>query len=445
MGGKFVEMPLMLRLFGLAVMLLLFVLPIPGTIALRHGVTLLALGLILVLWRPMRPLRADSSANMLNLAAWLTVITLWIVLQAGLFSEESRWAFKEITNQWVPALIAALIGWFSVICARASGLSNERVLGAVVLVFLAQAAFCLASTFPDFLSTGAFPQSKTRWTAGKLEISYWNNIALAILAVDLLSRWRYRQQVTNLSLLVVVSGAFLLLLSNLAFGARNGIIGSIMLLVSLGVLVAWKERRKIGLAKTLGLFLVASVLASIMALGSLKLDPRWASFKETAVIAWNIKSHDAWLDPDHRPLPTMASGQPVEASAYLRISWIRAGIDLLADYPMGVGYGRNAFGHALRKTQETRIGHAHSGIIDWSVGTGLPGLVLWLGMIVSIILIGLRRYFDRQDHTGLIVAFVAGGFLGRMLLDTINRDHMLMVFFMMLAILVSLPEKPVKA
>ena len=43
MGGKFVEMPLMSRLFALAVMLLLFILPIPGTIALRHGLTLLAL------------------------------------------------------------------------------------------------------------------------------------------------------------------------------------------------------------------------------------------------------------------------------------------------------------------------------------------------------------------------------------------------------------------
>mgnify|MGYP001765443948 CR=1 FL=1 len=444
MGGKFVEMPVMSRVLGLAVVLLLFVLPIPGTIALRHGLTLLALGLILLLWRSMHPLRADSSAKMLHMAGWLTVITLWILLQAGLFSEESRWAFKEITNQWLPALIAALIGWFAVICARASGLSQERVLGLIVLVFLAQAVFSLVSTFPDFLSTGAFPQSKTRWTAGKLEISYWNNIALAILAVDLLSRWRYRQQVTNLSLLVVGAGVLLLLMSNLAFGARNGIIGSIMLLVSLGVLVAWRERRRIGIAKTLALFLVASVLASLMAFGSLKLDPRWASFKETAAIAWDIKSHDAWLDPDNRPLPSLASGQPVEASAYLRISWIRAGIDLVADYPMGVGYGRNAFGHALRKTQETRVGHAHSGIIDWSVGTGLPGLVLWLGMIGSIIWIGLRRYFDRQDPTGLIVAFVAGGFLGRMMLDTINRDHMLMVFFMMLAILISLPERPVK-
>ncbi|TXI74661.1 MAG: hypothetical protein E6Q42_11230 [Dechloromonas sp.] len=140
MGGKFVEMPLMSRLFALAVMLLLFILPIPGTIALRHGLTLLALVLILVLWRPMRPHRADSSANMLNMVAWLTVITLWIVLQAGFFSEESRWAFKEITNQWLPALIAALIGWFSVICACASGFPVERVLETIVLIFLTQAA-----------------------------------------------------------------------------------------------------------------------------------------------------------------------------------------------------------------------------------------------------------------------------------------------------------------
>lgn len=435
----------MLSVFGLAVILLLFVLPIPGTIALRHGLIVLAVLAVVVLWRQVRSFRLECVTPLRPFAGWVVAITVWIILQAVLISEESRWALKEISNQWLPALVAALVGGFSVICARVLGWSRERFLGVLVCIFLAQAIFSIFATLPDFLAAGAFPQGKTRWTAGKLEISYWNNIALAILAVDLLSRWRYRCRITMLNLPLAWLGVVILLISNLAFGARNGVIGSVILIGSLALLVGWKERQEIGFVKALLFVVVSAVLAGTVAWGNFKLDPRWATFSETAVLAWDLKAHDAWLDPDHRPFPAIDSGQPIDRSAYLRISWIRAGLDLIKTYPLGVGYGRNAFGHALRKTQETRVGHAHSGIIDWSVGTGVPGLVLWLGMIGSIILIGLRRYFDRQDPAGLIVTFVAGGFLGRMLLDSINRDHMLMVFFMMLAILVSLPEKPVKA
>ena len=187
--------------------------------------------------------------------------------------------------------------------------------------------------------------------------------------------------------------------------------------------------------------LFRSLLVISLATISYRLDARWATFAETAEIAWTQRGGDAWLNPDEIPTPNLASGVAAEASAYHRISWIRAGLDLVADYPLGVGYGRNAFGHALKKTNETRLGHAHSGIIDWTVGTGLPGLVLWLGLLGSLLALGLRRYFRKQDPAGLVLVFAVGGFFGRMLIDSINRDHMLMLFFLILGMLVALPEE----
>ena len=105
------------------------------------------------------------------------------------------------------------------------------------------------------------------------------------------------------------------------------------------------------------------------------------------------------------------------------------------EHPLGVGYGRNAFGHALRKHEDTPLGHAHSGIIDLTVATGWPGLLLWLAFIGLSLRHGWLRYRDQSDPRGLILFFVTAGFFGRMLLDSINRDHMLVMFFLLLGTL----------
>lgn len=432
-----------LQIFTGLFVLFLFVLPIPGTIALRHGLLLGLLLLLVPLWRECRfgLLIRDRSAS--GLLVWLAILSGWLVAQAFWISDESAWALKEISSQWLPALLSAVVG-MGVALAASGWVSRKKLLGGVILVFLAQAVFSLIVTLPDFLANGVFPQSKTALTAGKLEISYWNNLLLAFLAVDALSRWLYRQSLSALPTPLIIFGILTVFASNLAFGARNGMIGSLILLSSLALLVIWHERKRIGSAKAVGFVGGAILVIVTLSWANYQLDPRWVGFKETAQIAWQPAASDVWLHPDGAVMPKLKSGEPVEASAYFRIAWIRAGLDVIADYPWGVGYGRNAFGHALRKTMETRLGHAHSGLIDWTIGVGVPGLILWLGFLSWLVVLGIRRYFIRQDPAGLILTFAVSGFFGRMLLDSINRDHMLMVFFLVLAILVSLPEEPVK-
>ncbi len=419
----------------------IFVLPIPGTIALRHFLTLALLCLCTIALG-----RAAIGLHELSLRArplmlGLGLITVWLLLQAASVSDETAWAMKEISNQWLPAILMAFLGVGLARVWIKGGWARRQVLGLLAACMLAQVLASLLAVMPMYLADGHFPQAKTWFTAGKLEVSYWNNLLLALLAVDALSRWLYRNAITNLPMPAVASGIFLVVLSNLAFGARAGVIGSGMLVISLSLLLLWHERDRLGPKRVSAFMLSAALLVVSLAAISYRLDPRWATFTETAEIAWSQGGGGAWLNPDEIQPPTLASGEIAEASAYHRISWIRAGLDLVADYPLGVGYGRNAFGHALRKTTETRLGHAHSGIIDWTVGTGLPGLVLWLGLLGGMLLVGLRRFFRKRDAAGLILVFAVGGFFGRMLIDSINRDHMLMLFFLILGMLVALPEE----
>ena len=435
----------MQRSYAFMFLLLLFILPVPEMTALRHvliGILLLSLALYFRRGFEGRKLPSSGVSSFFLL---LAVLTVWLLVQAEWLSDETAWALREIRGQWLPAVLSAFLGVGSVQLGYRFGYLRENLLTVLVGIFIAQTIFCLVVCFPSFLETGIFPQGKTLWTAGKLEISFWNNLALAFLVVDGFSRWVYNCPLTKLLTSWVVVGIGLMLGSNLLFGARNGVIGSLMLLSSLGVLVAWRERRRLGLQRTIAVLAGVVILIGGLVVANLTLDSRWDQFAESVKIAWQIDAHRAWLDPDHSEKPRLVSGEPVDESAYMRVAWIRAGLEMIEQYPLGVGYGRNAFGHALRRSMETRLGHAHSGLIDWTIGVGLPGLALWLGFIGWVVWLGIRRYFAQRDPLGLVLIFVGSGFLGRMLLDSINRDHMLIVFFLVLAILVAMPEKPEQA
>ncbi len=407
---------------------LLFILPIPGTIGLRHS---LLLGLVVLLGVRFRYAVPKAAGGMAPVLVALLVLTAWLLFQSAFISPETTWAWREIKSQWFPAILAFSCG---VLLLRSGG-DGRRFVTASILALLLQCLFALLVNLPEFLAHGTFPQSATRWTAGKLEISYANNLLLAFLAVDLVFRSFYRCRVSHLPTLMLIAGVAVVIVSNIAYGARNGVLGSVLLLGSLSLVVLWRERKCFEGRRVLGALLLCVTLIGTIGWTSYRLDDRWHKFHETLFVGWDIDASKTWLDAGRYPYPSLANGDQVDPSAYVRIAWIHAGLRMVAEYPLGVGYGRNAFGHALRRTEETRLGHAHSGIIDLAVGAGIPGLLLWLAFVGLSLAAGWRRYRDQSDPNGLILFFVTAGFFGRMLLDSINRDHMLVMFFLLLGTL----------
>ena len=173
---------------------------------------------------------------------------------------------------------------------------------------------------------------------------------------------------------------------------------------------------------------VALLLVSGFATFNYQGDSRWQVFSESAAAGWDIDHNRAWIDAKHNPWPLLSNGEGVDNSAYLRVAFIHAGLRLIAEDPLGVGYGRNAFAHALRQTQEAYVGHSHSGFIDLTIGGGVPALLLWLAFVISLMVIGGQSYFRDGSSHGLMLFFLTTGYSGRMLLDSVNRDHMLQIF-----------------
>ena len=112
---------------------------------------------------------------------------------------------------------------------------------------------------------------------------------------------------------------------------------------------------------------------------------------------------------------------------------------LIGEHPLGYGYGRNAFAHALRlHYPKAQLGHAHSGWIDLGIGGGIPALALWAALIGSLMWRGWRSFFDTANPGGLLLFFLATGYAGRMALDSVNKDHMLQMFMFLAGLLLVL-------
>ncbi len=406
---------------------LFFVWSLPGVPALRH--LLLFFSLLLLAWlTPWRSLVAVWRANRWPLAL-LGIFTVWLLVQAVFISHETLWALKELKSQWLKALLALALGILLARASRADQLARGPVITTALMgVLIVQTVIAVGESVAYWFAHGELLRGMVPLTGGKLEMSFILNILLAALTVDLLFRACYRRRFLQLPPVAVVGAVMLGLASMYLADTRNGAIGVLFLAVSAGIVYGLDTYRQKGARRALLGGALALTLVIGLATISYRSESRWQVFAESAGLGWNIDSQRAWLDSERYPYPQLQNGAPVDASAYVRIAFIHAGLRLIREYPWGVGYGRNAFSHALRETEEARVGHAHSGWIDIGIGGGIPAVVLWLLFMGSLIGIGGMRYFRHQNPYGLWLFLLASGYMGRMLLDSVNRDHMLQMF-----------------
>ncbi|WP_301103234.1 O-antigen ligase family protein [Propionivibrio sp.] len=412
---------------------LVFIWSIPGTIALRTLLLVAALTLAACCtthkdWAtqrrwPLFPLLA------------LALLTAWLFFQAVFVSAETAWALGELRGQWLTALAAFGLGVLmsKLDKPQASGYSLWT---GIALVLSVQAAIAISQSVWHWFMHGRLLYGVVPLTGGRLEMSYIMNILLALLTVDLFFRATEHRALLRIPVSASLTCAALGLTANFLAGSRNGILGTLFLALTMTCLFLIDGRRKLGNSKTILIATALAVGIGLFALASYQADSRWKTFSETAEIAMDIDGNEAWFDPDNHPLPLLSNGEPVEESAYLRIAWLSAGIRLAKDIPYGVGYGRNAFVRVLlRQGYPAKIGHSHSGFIDLLSGAGIPAVALWLIFAAAMLVTGWRSFTRFRSPLGLLLILLVSGHTGRMLIESVNRDHMLQIFFFLIGAL----------
>lgn len=427
------------KLIMLLVAALIFVWPIEHTIALRYALGgVLLISTVCWFWPKHHDLVPKLQVRPVSLAClFLGALTLWFVAQGLWIAPEAHWVWQELKGQWIKDLLFWCLG----LALGAGCLSQNAAVGRQWLFALMAglSGIVLWNVFAClglWLTTGHMPLMHSV-TGARATDSYVNNMLLAFLVGDLLARDRQKQFLPWRRAVSVILIVFCVV--NTAFiGARNGWIGLGMLAFS-GVVVHYINGwQKVG-KKALIFLPVLLALLIAGAWTSWKTDPRWNSLKETLPVAWDIDTHKAWLNADKYPYPILPNGQQADASNYERPAWIHAGLRLVADRPLGAGFSRHAFGHEVARLypeSEPSPGmHSHSGMIDFAVGAGIPGVVLWLGFVLTLIGFGGVAYFRYGAAAGLVLVFLTSGFFGRSLLDSAMRDHMLEEFLFVAAFL----------
>lgn len=396
---------------------------ISHTIALRY--VLLAVFLVWAVVERARLVRTVSGWPLpgILLGSFLLYAFIHSVLLSG-------WMATSLAEWRSQLLMGGL--WFiagTVLFSRQRPLS---ILDCVVTAGLLLVAAEVFMAVRYYYQHGVWPYMEVFTTATKLEFTFFVNFAMAFVAV-LAGFGKGKTRFPLWSLLAI---GVLMFFASFHAGARNGLIGLSYLVLSFTLIYVLTHRQQLSRSRLFVLLLIVGVGMAGFVYNAVQKDARNQIFVQSATIAWKDKEGLGWLRMG--PFPRLDDGREVDSSAYERVAWIRAGLDLVAAQPMGYGYDRRAFSQALFTVgKPNQIGHSHSGFIDLAIGLGVPGVLLWLSFCLSLIVIGFKAFVLRRDVAGLALMLVTCGLLGRMVLESVSKDHMLHIFLFTVAALLA--------
>lgn len=426
----------------LLVALLFFVWPVPHTISLRD--ILLLFIFILFGWLAYRQASSGWPAALKVPGLIYIALSAWILVGALLLSDQPVSSLDQVRSQWLKGFVALLSGVWA---GSAFSRDNRRATAMLTVVVLILAAHVLYIDFIALSSLIEHGNMGYRFGVfggeGPDKSNYLTNLLLIFLFADILRRITQGQRglpFGNLWLGILTLGA---LLSQNVTGMRNGVIEFTLIFIMITVLFVmenrWRGSRVLLISGVALLLLVPATLGYF----NYKNDPRWLTFIETIPVAWDTETHKAWLNEQKYGLPQLPDGRLVDVSAYQRIAAIKEGARLVIEHPLGNGYGRNAYGDALQqKYGERSLGHSHSGFVDLAIGTGVPGALLWLGFLTTLVITGWRSFRATKAYAPLLLLLITAGYGARMLVDSVIRDHMLQQFLFLLGLLAVMTVVP---
>jgi hypothetical protein len=404
-----------------------FIYPIPHMVALRNLILLFG---VIALFLERKRERPDGSLACSTLVGWtLGATTAWLVLHSLFIAQIPLNALANLRGDWFLPIVTGLLTWFA-----SARIAQGQAIRAIVIAMSAHLVWMLCWQLWVFATSGAWPGRGTI-SVPFGNIDHHSTITVFLIALVLAERVAVISFGASAQLLSGRVAWFSLvaaLIADMALQARNGTVVVVTMLVVAAGFASWRRPRWVAL--------VAAVL--LFAATSVSLDRRWSGFQESLAVAWNADS-TYWLTWDPESRPQLPSGAPLEQSAYARASWARQGLLAVGAYPLGIGFGRDGFGRFI----EERYGKAglvssHSGLLDFAIGAGLPGLALLLATAVLAVRGGIERFRRHADTAGLMLAFLVSAYLLRCLLDGHLSGWRLSLFAFILGSL--LPQRRAK-
>lgn len=406
---------------------LMLVWPLQHSIALRYLLLALSLAWSVTGWLAYGARRDNGRLPWLALSA-LLLLTAWMYLGAFGWALDRAKTLGEIGGQWLVTLLSFVIG----LSAAHLLPQHRRLLARLLFIVLAVNVWALVGLdLVHWLQHGSLMRRYGGLESANILVNndgmdkanYLTNAYFAFLLAELVLRRAGRRGVVGLGYAAIAVFFSVGLLASYIQDMRNGTVALAMMLllaVALLISVAPRERRARELAVASAVLLLGVAFVGYL----VSHQPRWRSLAATLPIALDTQHNREWLTGG---LPKFPDGATVDESNYQRIAWAKEALHVLAVYPLGVGFQRQAFGYGVDAIYHTDVGrgkHSHSGILDFADGVGVPGLLLWIAFVASVWGSALLAFRKRIVAPAAVVLLLVFDYSARSLVDSILRDHM---------------------
>jgi hypothetical protein len=449
----FLEKSLRYSSFLCAVILLL-TWALPHVIALRNNV--LGLGLISsISWCALRHTKW-TSRDFLP-AILLMMVPIWLCLHYFVMPTNPALQLYDLKGTW----FRVIVGVAFAACFGRMTLAHPKM---VIGFLLSLAALPIYSSALFFYDQMYFPQALVNFhepfksKIGAVYFVSW----MTLLGFGILSnQLRSKTSAMSLNVRPVIwpSLAILALISSainfLAYQALNGVI---LLIVSGVFFIALCVVNMITNPTSQLRFSYFAFWLAIAAIvfGCLgvywKLDQqsgkKLAHLLIDAKVAVQIDGQNTWQRSSLTQAiadPVNEAGTTVNVSTYERISWLMKGLEYLVQNPLGQGYSHRAFQQLMvSEYPGSNVHMTHSGWLDFTLGVGLPGLMLtWL----VFALIARKAYKEMKtspwSRWSMVYLWMLGGvwflwFPG----ELSEREYIEHLFFMLAFMSTSINPQP---
>ena len=426
---------------ALLVGLLFFVWSIPHTSTIRITFFILSLFLAVYLCAKQGCLSFKRLRELRLPFILYIVFTLWIFFVALFISDKTLRSLSEINGQWLRGAMALAIGALFAFLPQKSVLSTrKRILFFIFWVLVIHTLLIvLHGVYEMWQFSGVFIENltfRTRFigglSRGPVEAGCLIDILLSIVLVEIVFRIAFRRQFLPVNKAILAFVFCLALFGSYLTGFRNFLELSALLFLAFSIVNFAKEGNK---RKSLTFIALIAVVFSLN-IFIFYSDARWQDIRETIPLAFDTEEYRGWRYGHKQDLPKLSSGKTVNISNYIRLAQIKEGYLLVAENPWGLGFARDVFRHAMKKAYGLNAGsHSDSGLFDLLIGTGIPGLMLWLAILLSLIIISLKRFLTNKNYYALVLFFLCISFSIRMIIDPIIRDHKLHQFLFLVGLL----------
>lgn len=447
-----------------SVLLLVFALfvvwQVPGTIALRNSVfaTLLVLTVLLSLTDQ----KFSTVKTLFIRPEWLVLVllTVWLEVSLG-FAVDPALSSKELIAQWLLPITYALMGTLLGGLEKQEDPSAGKIIQYIFWALLAQVTLHILLDLFYWIQTRKIPfrqapvlylpEMVTVLAKGRSfsevfsanfgdKFSYVNNSLAAFVVAEFAQRILLKKRWLPIGWPILICSTFAVLACTYLLQFRNGNVGLLLLFVFAALMIIVRMAGRLSFSKTASLAVGGVIVIFLMGSALYKSDTRWQTFIETVPVAWDTERNTSWRNVNLQ-YPSLASGKPIDGSAYLRFAWVKEGILLVGENPFGTGFNRNAFGDGIDRKYNLggyfRGGHSHSGLIDFTIANGVFSLILWLVFLGVLFHAGWSAFKRGEVAVGLLLMFLVSGYMNRSIVDSNIRDHMLQQFMFMAMFIIS--------